>query len=121
MNSSVGVDMFSCACAVCAVSASAASPCSRTAVALLSDADVVHAQASPLHDARNSTACTGQRPTGRRGTKGGVSGRAEDLRPVSEVEAGVYFRAAGRGRWQVVVLASGRRPGPGTRWSRVVR
>ena len=44
-----------------------------------------------------------QGPTGRRCTKGGVSGPAEDLRLVSEVEAGVNFRPAGgvRGRLQV--------------------
>ena len=40
-------------------------------------------------------------PTGRRCTKGGVSGPAEDLRPVPEVEAGVNFRPAGRVRGQV--------------------
>ena len=33
-------------------------------------------------------------PTWRRGSKGGGSGPAEDLRPVSEVEAGVSFRPA---------------------------
>ena len=44
-----------------------------------------------------------QGPTGRKRVKGGVSGPAEDLRPVSEVEAGVNFRPAGsvRGRLQV--------------------
>ena len=35
-----------------------------------------------------------QGPTWRKGSKGGVSGPAEDLRPVSEVEAGVNFRPA---------------------------
>ena len=42
-------------------------------------------------------------PSGTRRVKGGVSGPAEDLRPVSEVEAGVNFRLAGgvRGRLQV--------------------
>ena len=35
-------------------------------------------------------------PTGRRSTKGGVSGPARELRPVSEVESGVNFRPAGR-------------------------
>ena len=42
-----------------------------------------------------------QGPTWRRGSKGGVSGPAEDLRPVSEVEAGVNFRLAGGIRRQV--------------------
>ena len=36
-----------------------------------------------------------QGPTGRRCTKGGVSGPAEDLLPVSEVEAGVICRPGG--------------------------
>ena len=45
-------------------------------------------------------------PTGRRCTKGGVSGPAEDLRPVSEVEAGVNFRPAGGVRGQVCRFTS---------------
>ena len=45
-------------------------------------------------------------PTGRRGTKGGVSSSAEDLRPVSEVDAGVNFRPAGQVR-ELVVLQGG--------------
>ena len=47
-----------------------------------------------------------QGPTGRRCTKGGVSRPAEDLRPVSEVEAGVNFRPAGRVRGQVAGFTS---------------
>ena len=39
---------------------------------------------------------------------------AEDLRPVSEVEAAVKFRPTGQAREQVVVHSSGRRPG--SRW-----
>ena len=57
-----------------------------------------------------------QGPTWRRGSKGGVSGPAEDLRPVSEVEARVNFRLAGGefgGRLQVHF------PGTGTRQHRV--
>ena len=73
---------------------------------------------SPLHDAQHSTACVSQGLRRRRGTKGGVAGPAEDLRPVSEVEAGVNFRPAGQAREQVVVHSSGRRPGAGTGWSR---
>ena len=42
-----------------------------------------------------------QGPTRRKGSKGGVSGQAEDLRPVSEVEAGLNFRLAGGVRGQV--------------------
>ena len=39
-------------------------------------------------------------PTGTRRVKGAVSGPAEDLRLVSEVEAGVNVRPAGGVRWQ---------------------
>ena len=56
-----------------------------------------------------------QGPRGRRSSKGGVSGPAEDLRPVSEVEAGVNFRLAGRVRGQVAGSLPGRQPGTGTR------
>ena len=88
-------------------------------------AAVAHARFTPMHDAHNSGGTGGllpvQRstsyflgnswsdtgrvtgPTERRCTKGGVSGPAEDLRPVSEVEAGVNFRLAGRiGKGSVV-------------------
>ena len=78
---------------------------------------VVHAHASSLHNAQNSWSDTGRVicPTGRRCTKGGVSGPAEDLRPVSEVEAGVNFRPAGRVRGQVAGSLPRRQPGTGTR------
>ena len=72
---------------------------------------------SPMHDARNSRGAGGllpvckstsynlevvrQGPTWRRGSKGGASGLAEDLRSVSEVEAGVNIRPAGGERGQV--------------------
>ena len=56
-----------------------------------------------------------QGPTGRKRVKGGVSGRAEDLRPVSEVEAGVNFRPAGGVRGQVAGSIPRRQPGTGTR------
>ena len=56
-----------------------------------------------------------QGPTWRKGTKGGVSGPAEDLRPVSEVEAGVNFRPAGGARGQVAGSLPGKQPGTGTR------
>ena len=49
---------------------------------------------------------------------GGVSGPAEDLRPVPEVEAGVNFWPAGGVRWQVVGSLPGRQPGTGTRTSK---
>ena len=44
-----------------------------------------------------------------------VSSPAEDLRPVSEVEAGVNFRLAGWVRGQVAGSLPGRQPGTGTR------
>ena len=56
-----------------------------------------------------------QGPTWRRGSKGGVSSPAEDLRPVSEVEAGVSFRPAGGVRRQVAGSLPRRQPGAGTR------
>ena len=75
-------------------------------------AAVVHAHATTLHRARNSGGIGGllpvqrstsyrldecsQGPTRRKGTKGGGSGLAEDLRPVSEVETGVLFRLVSR-------------------------
>ena len=59
-----------------------------------------------------------QGPTGTRRVKGGVSGAAEDLRPVSEVEAGVNFRPAGCVRGQVAGSLSGKQPGTGTRTSK---
>ena len=101
-------------------------------------AAVAHARFTPMHDAHNSggtggllpvhrstSCCLGNSwsdtgrvtgPTGRRCTKGGVSGPAEDLRPVSEVEAGVNFRLAGEeygDRLQVHFL--GGKLGTGTR------
>ena len=54
-------------------------------------------------------------PTGRRSTKRGVSGPAEDLRAVSEVEAGVNFRPAGSVRRQVAGSLPSGQPGTGTR------
>ena len=64
-------------------------------------------------DARNSWSDTvrSQGPTARRCTKGGVSGPAEDLRPVPEVEAGVNFRPAGRVWGQVAGSLPERQPG----------
>ena len=78
----------------------------------------MHAHGSLVHDAcSNSWSDTGRvrGPTGRRCTKGGVSGPAEDLRPVPEVEAGVNFRLAGRVRGQVAGSLPGKQPGTGTR------
>ena len=99
--------------AVLGVSASASSFASASA----SFAVVAHARSTPKHDAHNSWSDTGrvQGPTGRRCTNGGVSGPAEDLRPVSEVEAGVNFRPAGGVRGQVAGSLLRRQPGTGTR------
>ena len=77
----------------------------------------MHGNGTSVHDACNSWSNTGrsQGPTGRRRTKGGVSSPAEDLRPVSEVEAGVIFRPAGWVRGQVAGSLPGWQPGAGTR------
>ena len=125
--------------AVLGVSACVSASASSFASAPASFAVVAHARSTPTHDARNSwsdtgrnSRCTGgllpvckstsynlevgsQGPTGRRCTKGGVSGPAEDLRPVSEVESGVNFRPAGGVRGQVAGLLPRRQPGTGTR------
>ena len=66
----------------------------------------MHDDGSSVHDACSNSWSDTVRvkgPTGTRRVKGGASGPAEDLRPVSEVEAGVNFRPAGcvRGRLQV--------------------
>ena len=91
--------------------------CPVSSTSAVSPAVGAHARSTPMHDAHNSggtggllpvqrstSYCLGNSwsdtgwvtgPTGRRCTKGGVSGPAKDLRPVSEVEAGVNFRLAG--------------------------
>ena len=81
-------------------------------------AAVAHAHASVLHGASvNSWSDTVRlhAPTCTRRVKGGVSRPAEDLRPVSEVEAGVNFRPAGRVRGQVAGSLPGKQPGAGSR------
>ena len=95
---------------VSAAASSSAFPSASLAV-------VAHARSTPMHDAHNSWSDTGrvQGPTGRRCTKGGVSSPAEDLRPVSEVEAGVNFRPAGGVRRQVAGSIPRRQPGTRTR------
>ena len=103
----------SCFAGACACAASRVCPVSSFSAV----SAVVHAHATTLHGAHNSWSDTvrSQGPTGRRCTKGGVSGQAEDLRPVPEVEAGVNFRPAGRVRGQVAGSLPGRQPGTGTR------
>ena len=137
INSSMGVDLSACACGAAALPAVASACGVRTSAALRSSASSAHASVSPLHfnswsDTVRNSRCGGgllpvckstsytlgvgrKGPTGRRCTKGGVSGPAEDLRPVSEVEAGVNFRLAGCVRGQVVGSFSGQQPGTGTR------
>ena len=74
----------------------------------------------PVHKSTSYNLGTGrQGPTWRRGSKGGVSSPAEDLRPVSEVEAGVNFRLAGGIRRQVAGSLPRKQPGTGTRQHRV--
>ena len=99
--------------AVPSVSARVCSVSSSSAVS----AAVAHARSTPMHDAHNSWSDTGRvkGPTGRRCTKGGVSGPAEDLHHVPEVEAGINFRPAGWVRGQVAGSLPGRQPGTGTR------
>ena len=117
-NSSMGVacvDLASAAVASVAPVCSSPRSCGACAVA------AVHARrtVSPMHAAHSqiSWSDTGrvQGPTGRRCSKGGVSGPAEDLHPVPEVEAGVNFRPASRVRGQVAGSLPGRQPGTGTR------
>ena len=137
MNSSGFGDKFACASVGSALFASASALRARSSLACLSDAVSAHARPSPMQVAHNSggtgvllpvqkatSYCLGnswsdtgrvQGPTGRRCTKGGVSGPAEDLRPVTEVEAGVNFRPAGCVRGQVAGSLPGRQPGTGTR------
>ena len=85
-------------------------------------AAVARAHASTLHDACSNSWSDTVRvkgPTGTRRVKGGVSGPAEDMRPVSEVEAGVNVRQAGGVRGQVAGSPPRRQPGAGTRQQRV--
>ena len=69
----------------------------------------------PVHKSTSYNVGTGrQGPTCTRRVKGGVSGLAEDLRPVSEVEAWVNVRPAGGVRGQVAGSIPRRQPGTGT-------
>ena len=117
-NSCLRLSTSACARAFCSAGAcagAAARVCPVSSSSAVSA--VVHAHATTLHGAHNSWSDTvrSQGPTVRRCTKGGVSGPAEDLRPVSEVEAGVNFRPAGQVRGQVAGSLPGRQPGTGTR------
>ena len=68
----------------------------------------------PLHNSWSDTG-SASGPNGRKRVKDGVSGPAEDLRPVSEVESGVNFRPANGVRGQVAGSLPRRQPGTGTR------
>ena len=79
-------------------------------------AAVAHAHTSILHDAcSTSRSDTG----GAKGPTGRTSANpAEDLRPVSDLEAGVNFRPAAQLPGQVAGSLPGRQPGTGTRKER---
>ena len=64
-------------------------------------ADLASACATSVHDSAFNSGVRSQGPRRRKRVKGGVSGPAEDLRPVAEVAAGVNFRPAGGVRGQV--------------------
>ena len=119
LNSSGCVAAVACArlLAVPGLSASASS----SAFPPASLAVVAHARSTPMHGAHNSWSDTVRvhGPTGTRRVKGGVSGPAEDLRPVAEVEAGVNFRPAGSVRGQVAGSLPRKQPGTGTWRQRV--
>ena len=127
LNSSVGVDMSACARAACALPAAAA-PRSCSTVARLTDAVVAHAQASPMHRARNSVVSGGllpvqkttsynldvgrQGPTSGRRVKGGDSslvscrkgggrGKFSAGGPVTRACCGAILQMATRTRNQV--------------------
>ena len=78
---------------------------------------VAHARSRPMHGAHNSWSDTVRvrGPTGTRRVKEGSSGPAEELRSVTEVEAGVNFRQAGGVRGQVAGSLPRKQPGTGTR------
>ena len=118
LNSSGCLSVDACARAPALLAASASS--SSSAFPFVSPAVCAHARSTPRHGAHNSWSDTvrSQGPTVRRCTKGGVSGPAEDLRPVSEVEAGVNFRPAGGVRGQVAGSLPRKQPGTGTRSSK---
>ena len=122
-SNSSGVSSHACVSYLDALlSAPACAPAALTAARCVAPLSAVvgldmHVDDSSVHGACNSWSDTGRvkGPTGRRCSKGGVSGPAEDLRPVSEEKAGVNFRPAGRVRGQVAGSLPGRQPGTGTR------
>ena len=121
INSSMGVGMpAACARAICALPSATAAPLrSCSSFVLVSPASAAHALVSPLHSNSWSDTVSSQCPRRRKRVKAGVSCPAEDLRPVTEVEAGVNFRPAGGVRGQVAGSLLMRQPGTGTRQQRV--
>ena len=115
INSSMGVGMSACARAVCPSPSAAAAASPRSCTSLAVVASAAHALVSPLHSNSWSDTVSSQGPRERKRVKEGVTGPAEDLRPVSEVEAGVNFRPAGGVRGQVEGSLPRRQPGIGTR------
>ena len=119
-NSSFRVSSHARARSLCFAAASATLSDPHSALLALPALIDAHADDSLMHGALSSGVLCRTCPTGtRRSFKGGVSGPAEDLRPVAEVEAGVNFRPAGCVRGQVAGALSRRQPGTGTRWHRV--
>ena len=98
------------ACALAACSHGSCSVPSSAVVPLCMHVDDTCACINSCSDTVSS-----QVPRGRRRVKGGASGPAEDLLPVSEVETGVNFRLGGGVRGQVAGSLPGRQPGTGTR------
>ena len=85
---------------------------------LLSEPDFPSLNSSPVQRSTSYRLDLGsQGPTGTRRVKGAVPGSAEDLLPVSEVEAGVDLQPTGWVRRQVVGHFPGGQPGTGTGWS----
>ena len=103
-NSCLGSLSSACARRVACFAAPASPRVCLGSSSLAVSAAVAHAHTSILHDACSNSWSDTVRvkgPTGRRSSKGGVSGPAEDLRPVLEVEAGVNLQPAGGVRMQV--------------------
>ena len=114
-NSSSRVSSHARARALCFAAACAFVSDPHSALHALPTLTDAHADESFTHRALNSCVLFRKGPTGTKRVKGGVSGPAEDLRPVSEVEAGVNFRPAGGVRGQVAGSLPGRQVGTGTR------
>ena len=118
-NSSLRVSSHARARALCFAAASAILSDTHSALHALPALIDAHADDSLMHGALDSGVLSWKGRTGTRRVKGGVSGPAEDVRPVAEVGTGVNFRPAGGVRGQVAGSLPRRQPGTGTRWHRV--